>query len=174
MDFHRRFIEPIYHLLFISYITSQYIAPGIIAVAIVFSTYFLSPIISDALENTALRIAISVAIALIFLVFFRRNSAERNATRRIADQISRCIEAHIIFKMEVGDALKTRMAPGNKQRLVSEKVTHHCINLCSRLAEIFQILTNSKCHVSAKSLSQNTVITRARDALSHNSDREYP
>ena len=58
-------------------------------------------------------------------------------------------------------------------QMISELSRNHSIFLCSRLAEIFAIVTSSRCHASIKSFNSVTglVTTRTRDALMHNDDR---
>jgi hypothetical protein len=169
---HEAIIAPIYHVIFIGYIVTQYALPVLIPLVLSFSTYALLPYLDNDFTNSWARPSISAAIALIVIWLLRKSSGERNAIRRVADEISRCVEEHIRFKASVDETLRSRMAKASKEKMVAEAATHHTINLCSRIAEIFEIMTGQPCHSTFKTLDGERVITRGRDALIHNNSRD--
>jgi len=166
-----RVVGPIYRVAFLSYIFVSYIWPALVVAGSAVSTFFVAQYFGGEFVNYIPRILISGGAALLVALLLRRQSSRHNRNHKIADDISRCVAAHIEFKDEVFSVLSRRMASENKAYMISELCRNHSIFLCERLAEIFHHLIGEPCHANFKSLDGTTVITRARDALSHNSER---
>ena len=94
---------------------------------------------------------------------------------QITDEIRRCTSSHIKYYDELFTLITSEQSdnPEMKMQMVSEISINHSIFLCSRLAEIFEIVTGAPCHASIKSFNSvaGQVTTRTRDALMNNHDR---
>lgn len=173
-----RFIGPIYKIFFVFSIIFG-IATGIF--------YYLTFLVDwirknlDSINGATApvvhdRVLISVVAGLIVgvLFIFARISVVQRARIQITEEIRRCVLEHLNYRdemrrlIEAGNVDNTGLA-----HLISVLSRNHSVFLCSRLAEIFELLTYCGCHASIKTFnkSDGQVKTRTRDALSHNVNR---
>jgi hypothetical protein len=106
-----------------------------------------------------------VSIAIRYVLIVRRR------TRHVLAEVRHCFEEHLKFCQGIS---RMRTSKSSSVRdAVSILVREHSIFLCTCISEIFEVLTQCKCHSSLKSFDPITghVATRARDALMHNRDR---
>lgn len=92
----------------------------------------------------------------------------------IVEGVSLCISHHLQYYDELYSIFDDpELDASAKLVLISKISREHSVFLCSRLAEIFGLITGKHCHSSVKTFSAATgqVTTRTRDALMHNQDR---
>ncbi len=110
-------------------------------------------------------------LLLIVILLLRRSLSYRRRTRHIAEEFRECLRAHLKFVSDVNGIHAARTK--DKRALLAAKFRDHSVFLCGRISEMFETLTQCKCHTTIKSLDTATgvVKTRARDVLMHNRDR---
>jgi len=178
-----KFIGPVYRVLFVT---------GVVITMVTWLAYHAIPIATNAynwIDSTitdfgpliqapspTTRLLLSLMLgALAGIVSIGSEYARVQQVRlQITDEIRRCTASHIkyydeLFTLITGVDLQT----DTKIQMISEISRNHSIFLCSRLAEIFALVTKGPCHASIKSYNAATgmVTTRTRDALMHNHDR---
>jgi hypothetical protein len=175
-------VGPIYRVIFVLFILFS-IASSIV--------YFLIPYAIGAynwfdqhianigpalIESPTSRLAVSVIAGLLVLVAQLVEKLASIQRRRISiiEELRRCQTSHLRYYDELYTLITDDSATlAAKAQLISKLSRDHSVFLCSRLAEIFELITGSPCHASVKTFDRlsNQVTTRTRDALMHNRDR---
>jgi ABC-type multidrug transport system fused ATPase/permease subunit len=101
----------------------------------------------------------------------RRWLIYRRRVRHVSEAFRVCLNGHLAFMNDINRIGSSRGK--DKQVRLAERFRDHGVYLCGRISEIFETLTQAKCHTTVKSFDPNTGVirTRARDVLMHNRDR---
>ncbi len=182
-QFYRICIVPTYQILFILFVV--WTVAGVIfyhstpfVLAIVDWTYEtwtgvdLAPQIA-AIPNTSQQFIAGTAGLVIglFFLFVRSILIQRRRWRHILAETRYCLEENLKFQQNIERMRESKSS--SVRAVVSDIAREHLIVICTRISEIFEVLTRTKCHTSVKSFDRTngTVATIARDALSHNRAR---
>jgi hypothetical protein len=173
-------VAPIYRITFVGAIflvpVYYFVAPFVIRIYNWIDTQVADFGPRLVVESAQTRMALAVILCLIGIVIalMRRAIATQKKRLLVLDAMGKCSVKHLSYY----DALFTAytdesLAPDAKLTLISQISREHSVFLCSRLAEIFGLVTSHPCHASVKTFDRDSgeVATRTRDALIHNSDR---
>jgi hypothetical protein len=110
-------------------------------------------------------------LLLVLILYIRRSLVYRRRMRHILEEFRICLREHLQFINQVNDIQESRAK--DKRVRLAEKFRDHGVFLCARISEMFETLTQCKCHTTIKSFDPATgnIKTRARDVLMHNRDR---
>lgn len=177
------YVGPVYRLLFIG---------TVIVAAFSFVIYSALPSLTDLWNwidsrvanigptfqspSPITRLLLSIIAGLLAgsTVMFGKLAELQSKRIEIVRAISYCVSYHLAYYDDVFSTWSDgSLSEAERTSAISALSREHLIFLCSRISEIFEIITGCKCHTSIKTFNSATgiVTTRTRDALMHNADR---
>lgn len=179
-------VTPIYHVTFVGYV----VVPGILYLVsyivwphlqFIFSKFtgYLPDVVefvwfTSIANDQRVTYALLSALVLSPVAFYFLGRRKATRYRHAINTFRACLADHMKFKDAVSEvSTNSEFGQQQKQQQLSELARNHSIYLCSRVAEIFEMLTGHECHVSIKSFdpSNGLVTTRTRDVLAHSRER---
>jgi hypothetical protein len=134
----------------------------------------IGPTLATPTPYTRLLLSLIAGFAAASALILARLTKLHENRVEIVRAISYCMSYHLAYYDELYTIWSNaETSDEEKSAAISSLSREHLVFLCSRISEIFEIITGCKCHTSIKTFNVETglVTTRTRDALAYNADR---